>query len=177
MTTHTTLNTSPIPPTRPDPAKVMRAITQRSFATVASTSPAGHPHVAGVLYEMVGDSLYVNTLRTSRKARNIADNANVAVAIPIRRVPVGPSSSVQFQGTAEILDVDDPEILDLIDQGSLGPLTDHGELDMPDGCFVKITPKRRIHTYGLGMSLYRLIKDPLNAAGVVEIPGHDGVRP
>ena len=174
MTTHTTLNPSPAASPNLDPVKVMQAMTKRSFATLATTSPADRSQVAGVLYEMVGNDLYVNTLRTSRKARNIADNPHVAVSIPIRRIPVGPPSSVQFQGTAEILDLDDPEIKRLLDRGSLGSLTGHGELEMPNGCFVRITPGRRINTYGLGMSLYRLIKDPLNAAGVIEMPRDNG---
>jgi hypothetical protein len=74
---------------------------------------------------------------------------------------------VQFQGVAEILALDDPEIVRLHQSGRLKAITSHGELEHPGGCFVRITPAGRIHTYGLGMPLLRLLRDPLNAAGVV----------
>lgn len=155
---------------QPDATRVVKAMARRSFCTLATTSPADRSHAAGVLYEMVGTTLYASTLRTSRKARNIAANPHVGVVIPIRRLPVGPPSSIQFQGTAEILDLDDPEIRHLVEQGALKSITGHGELEIPDGCFIRITPNRRINTYGLGMSLYKLIRNPLDAAGSVELP-------
>lgn len=169
--THTeTVSASPNLSVRPDAEKVIRAINKRSFATLSTTSAADRPHGAGVIYEAVGSNLYVNTLRTSRKARNIAANPHVGVVIPIRRVPVGgPPSTVQFQGTAEVLAPDHREIVSLVAEGRLKSITGHGELENPDGCFLRITPNRKLITYGLGMSLYRLIRDPLNAGGEVDL--------
>lgn len=145
------------------------AVRKRSFATLATTSPAGHSHVAGILFELVDDALYVNTLRTSRKARNIAINPRVAICVPIRRLPVGPPSTIQFQAEAEVLNLDAPDIKDLLESGRLKSLTSHGELDLPDGCFLRITFGPRLITYGLGMSIRKLIADPLNAGGVVDL--------
>ncbi|HEX7094900.1 MAG TPA: pyridoxamine 5'-phosphate oxidase family protein [Acidimicrobiales bacterium] len=150
-------------------AQVVRAIAKRSFCVLATSSATNHPHVAAVLYAPVGTTLYVNTLRTSRKARNVAQNPNVAVCIPIRRLPVGPPSSVLFQATAVILANDDPTIADLVRGGKLKSITSHGELDEPDGCFIRITPTGRAHTYGLGMSLWSLMRNPLDAGGTVEL--------
>jgi Pyridoxamine 5'-phosphate oxidase len=149
------------------PDLVSKAIGRRSFCLLSTVSPAGRPHAAGVLYAAVGSTLYASTSLDSRKARNIADNPHVGVVVPIRRLPVGPPSSVQFQAVAEILALDDPEIVRLHQAGSLKAVTSHGDLEHPGGCFVRITPVGRIHTYGLGMSLLRLLRDPLNAAGVV----------
>lgn len=156
---------------RPDPEAVVRAIRRRSFCTLATVSAKNRPHAAGVLYESVGTTLYVNTLRTSRKARNVAANPDVAVCIPVRRLPVGPPSSVQFQAHAAIADNDDPEIARLLGGGHLRSITGHGELDNPDGCFLRITPTGRVNTYGLGMSLRQLLRDPLGAGGSVELAG------
>jgi hypothetical protein len=111
----------------------------------------------------------VSTLRSSRKARNIAANPEVGIVIPVRRLPIGPPSSVQFQGRAELLDLDDPALLALVAAGELGSVTGHGELDLPGGCFVRITPNGRLHTYGLGMSLVSLLRNPLAAGGVVDL--------
>ncbi len=154
----------------PDPAMIRRQIAKRSFAMLSTVSPAGVPHAAGVLYELVDDALYVNTLRTSRKARNVAGSQRVAVAIPVRRMPVGaPPSAIHFQSRASLVAVDDPTIVDLVARGRLRSITGHGELDHPDGCFVRIELPRRLHTYGLGMSLTTLARNPLAAAGVVEL--------
>lgn len=162
--------TSAAPTTRPDPLAVTRAIAKRSYCTLATVSDAGVPHVAGVIYAAVGPHLYVSTMRNSRKARNIAATGRAAVCIPIRRLPVGPPSAVQFQATAEVLDTDDPEIARLASDGSLKAITGHGELTLDGGCFVQIDLPKRLVTYGLGLSLLRLIRDPLNAAGSVELP-------
>lgn len=169
MTTNT--NTTTVPTLhRPDPAAVMRAIGKRSYCLLSTVSPAGRPHAAGVLYEAVGDRLYSSTIRTSRKARNVDANPHVGVVVPIRRVPVGgPPSAIQFQATATVLAVDSPEIQGLVADGSLRSVTGHGELDLPGGCFVRIDLPRRMHTYGLGMSLMSLIRHPLDAAGIVEL--------
>jgi Pyridoxamine 5'-phosphate oxidase len=150
---------------------VSRMIAKRSFATLATASPQHHPHVAGVLYADVDGVLYVSTMRSSRKARNVAANPDVFVCIPVRRIPFGaPPSSVQFAATAELLAVDHPDVVALAAAGRLKAITGHGELELPDGCVVRITPSHAIHTYGLGMPLRTLAKDPLNAAGRVVKP-------
>lgn len=149
---------------------VRRLIDRRSFATIATVSPAGFPHAANVLYELIDNDLYVNTLRSSRKAKNVAASGRVGVTIPVRRVPVGgPPSAIQFQAEATILGAYDPAIDDLVADGALGSITGHGERDLPDSCFLRINLPRRVHTYGLGMSLLSLIRHPLDAAGLVEL--------
>lgn len=165
-----TTGTSAVPgsPVRLDPTKVHRAIQKRSFATLASTSTIGQPHVAGVLYELAGSDLWINTMEDSRKARNIAANGRVAVTIVVRRIPFGPPSTIQFQGTATIFDRTNPEVIDLAEAGALQAITGHGELDLDGSCFLRITPNRRLHTYGIGLSLIKLIRDPLNGSGVID---------
>jgi len=142
--------------------RVTKEIEKRSFLTLATTSPKGRPHAAGVIYEAVGGALYIHTMRNSRKGRNIADNPHVGVMISIRKMPVGPPFTIQFQATAEILDMDDPRIVALIEDGKLKAIAGHGALEEPDGSFLKITPSGRIHSYGIGVSLLGLIRDPLH---------------
>lgn len=152
---------------RPAPThrEIRAAIAKRSFATLGTTSAAQRPHAAGVLYAAVDGLLYVSTMRSSRKARNVAANPHVFVSIPVRRVPFGaPPSTIQFAATAEVLAVDHPDVLALARAGNLRAITSHGELELPDSCILRITPGRTIHTYGLGMSLRALAKNPLDAA-------------
>jgi hypothetical protein len=148
---------------------VLEGIGKRSFATLASTSVEGWPHAAGVLYALSGEHLYVSTMRQSRKARNIAENPPVAVTIAVRRAPVGPPSSIIFQSSARVLKLDDPELRAAAATGDLKAVTGHGELDLPGGCFLQVALPRKVVTYGLGMSLLSLMRDPMNAAGVAHL--------
>ncbi|MDH3292930.1 MAG: pyridoxamine 5'-phosphate oxidase family protein [Acidimicrobiia bacterium] len=154
-----------------DADRALRYIDRRSYAVIASTSEAGRSHSAGVLYARSGPQLYFSTTRSTRKARNIAANPHVGVTIPVRRVPVGPPSAIMFQARAELVAPDDPALLERVATGDLKAITGHGELELPDGVFVRITLPRRLHTYGLGMSLLSLIRDPLNASGAVDLSG------
>ena len=118
---------------------------------------------------MVDNTLYVNTERTSRKARNIAANPHVGVVIPVPRVPFAPPSTVQFQAKSEILANDHPDIVALLETGLVNSISSHGELGNPDGCFLRINPNGKLLTYGLGMSIRQFARDPLNAGGSVEL--------
>lgn len=167
---------SPTPETTPDNTVgrdvVERAIAENWFGMLATTSAENRPHVAGVLYALVGRDLYVNTDEASRKARNIADTGRAAVCIPINPVdgdgaPDAPPFTASLQGTAELLPNDHPQIAELVASGQLAAITSHGELERPGTCMVKITPSGRIATYGIGVSEADMIADPLNAFGSV----------
>ena len=67
------------------------------------------------------------------------------------------------------MDLDDPALAAHVDDGRLQSLTGHGELDHPDGCFLRIVVGTRLVTFGLGMSLRWLVTDPLSAGGIVEL--------
>ena len=105
----------------PDPATIRRAIERRSVATLATVSGVGRPHAATVLYQCVDDALFVSTHRQSRKARNVADHGVAAVTIAVRRLPIGPPASIQFQSSATVLANDDPEIIRLAASGQARP--------------------------------------------------------
>lgn len=141
---------------------ILRTMAKKTFCTLATTSPAGRSHSAGVVYDWVDGTLWVHSSRSSRKARSIAVNPHVGICIPFRRLPVGPPFTIHFQATAELVAMDDPRIRRLLDAGELGGIAGHGALDMPDGCFVAIRPTGSIHSYGPGARIIDLIRDPLN---------------
>ena len=168
-----TTSTSTTEPTRtvfhPDPLAVRRAIERRSVATLATVSVIGRPHVATVLYQCTDDALFVSTYGESRKARNIADNGVAAVTIAVRRLPIGPPASIQFQTSAEVLANDDAEIRRLAAAGRLDRITAHGEMNLEGACFLRLPLPARAVTYALGMSLWRVVRNPLDAAGEVDL--------
>ena len=159
------MDTSTQTPNHHDPdqaARVRKAIHSRGFAMLSTVSTAGFPHAAGVIYVPIGDELWVHTMRSSRKARNVAAHDRVAVVVPIRKLPVGPPFTVQFQGRADIIEMNDPEVTPHIESKALKAITSHGELETEDGCFIRIRPTGIVHSYGIGVSAMAVAKDPLN---------------
>lgn len=160
--------TAPLPthqPVRADDAlrrRIERTIATRSFCTVATTSPAGRAHVAGVLYDAVDGTLWIHTTTGSRKARSVAANPHVGVCIPFRRLPFGPPYTIHFQARATVVAMDDPEVRRLVDARELRTITAHGALDLRDGCFLKLEPHGSVHSYGPGARVLDLIRDPLH---------------
>jgi general stress protein 26 len=149
--------------------KVLRTIARRSFCVLATATPEGRPHAVSVLYALVDTTLWVHTFRDTKKARNVAANPVVAVCIPVRRLPLGPAMAVQFTGRADVVDQDDPEVAPLIESGRLKKILVDGALDDPRGVFLRITPHGRIGTYGIGVPLLRVLRDPTSAIGSVSL--------
>jgi nitroimidazol reductase NimA-like FMN-containing flavoprotein (pyridoxamine 5'-phosphate oxidase superfamily) len=148
--------------------QLRRIIAGRFFCTLATASADGKPHVVGMKYKYVDGHLYFCTGVGSKKVRNIRVNPNVAVCIPVARYPLAPPWAVQFQGTAVILSRDDPETVQLLESRKLArtpgrAITALGVLEEPDRCFLKVTPARLIHTWGVGVSLFAILRDPTRA--------------
>jgi hypothetical protein len=138
-----------------------RVIERSSFCLLATASGANRPHVAGVMYAVTSEGLFVNTDADSIKARNVRENWHVGATIPVRRLPVGPPFTVQFQTTAELVLPDDPLARRLLVAGELKAVTSHGELDLPDPVFIRMRMPRRVATYGIGIPLLTFIRHPL----------------
>ena len=147
---------------------VWSAIQANSYCTLA-TSSNNRPHAAGILYEVVGRDLYMTAFDDSRKARNVAENPHVAVAIPVVEHAEAPPFSIQFQGRGEILRQDHPEVVRLLGEGRLQTIAGHGVLDDPRSVFIRITPGKRANVYGVGMSLEELMANPTAAIRSVEL--------
>ena len=95
-----------------------------------------------------------------------ADEHQVEQAIEHR----GPAGLVPGElCEAAVVELDDPEARRLAAAGALKAITSHGALELPDGCFLRVRLRRRVPTYGLGMSLLQLLKDPLAAGRVAEV--------
>lgn len=142
---------------------VWRAIGRRSFCTLATSGARNRPLVAGVLYAVVDRAVVVSTLPDSAKARHLRQNPRAAVCVPMRRYPFGPPFTAHFQAAAEFLDLDEVRAC-----GSrLKKITSHGEIEH-GSVFVRLTPTGRITTYGLGVSLRQILRDPLSAVRQVD---------
>ena len=157
-----------------DPARqlhiIRRAIAKNSFCVLATASAKNRPHAVAILYAAVDLDLYFLVGGATVKVRNVRENPNVAVSIPVRKHLFGPPMAVQFQGVGQVLAADDPHIKELLEAGRLKHIASFGALKTPGVCFIKVTPHRRIFSYGLGVSLFRLLRDLSQGARSVELP-------
>lgn len=144
-------------------ARIAKVLARKTFCTLATVSPAGVPHSAGVVYAWAGGSMWIHTMHTSRKSRNIEHQTRVAVTVPFRRLPAGPPFTLHFQARAEVVAMDDPSVRPLLESGALKPIAGHGALDEPDGTFVRVVPAGTVHSYGPGARAIDLIRDPLHS--------------
>lgn len=143
--------------------RVARIVRRKSFCTLATVSPAGRPHSAGVVYVWADGALWAHTMRNSHKGRNITADEHVGVTIPFRRLPAGPPYTIHFQATARLVEMSDPDARRLVDDGTLKIISGHGALDEPDGVFVRITPVGNVHSYGPGARAIDIVRDPLHS--------------
>lgn len=174
----TTTTTTPPPASatgRLDPADpalgplVRRKVAARHVGVLATASGSARPHAAAVLYDLAEGAIWISTLRESRKARNAAAIGRAALTVAVRRLPVGPPASVQLSGPVEVLDLDHPDLVRLAADGAIDGVTGHGELELAGGCILRLTPGARVPTYGLGMGLWTLLRDPLDAARTAHV--------
>lgn len=118
------------------------------LAHAATASADGAPHVAVVAPVLEGDGLWIFTLRSSRKARNLA--ANPRMSLMWR-----PGSEVYLTAGAELVD-------DAADKARLWARPDlpfdpagfFGTPDNPAFVLVRVTPRRAVVMGATGRSVW-----------------------
>lgn len=79
-----------------------------------------------------------------------------------------PSFAVQFQGRAELLPNDDPEIVRLFEAGQFKRIISNKDFEVPHTCFARIVPSGRVSTHGLGGPLLQIVREPTSAIRSVD---------
>lgn len=162
-------------------ALVLRQLRERDFAVLSTVDENGIPHSVGVNYGVSRPgrdfALYVMTRRHLKKARNIAQNPNVSLVIPVTRRLLWflPPPTIQLHGTAEILEWTDAEGTEVFQHFWMGRRIlkayneshSRGETRI---CFLKITPDPIITTYMVGYSIWEIRKRMESGAAKVVIP-------
>lgn len=145
-----------MPTTCPLTADDVWAVLARcSFAVVSHLTPAGAPRSSGVVYTLVGHTIYLAVGPQSWKARHISADGRVAVTVPVRRggllallLPI-PPATISFHGTATVRAADAEPMPGKL--ASLVPPSRQGEASI-----VEIRPTGRFATYGIGVPLRRM---------------------
>jgi hypothetical protein len=148
--------------------RVWHEIEKASFAVLSHVTPAGKPRSSGVVYAAVGRRLYVAVDPTGWKARQIADGAEVAVTVPIRRggllslvFPI-PPATISFHARVTVHPGGSVSIESLPKQLArlLPP-------DRRSACLLEMVPEGTFLTYGVGVSLQDMTKPAAARAHVL----------
>jgi general stress protein 26 len=160
---------------------VLSHLRKRDFAVLSTVGEGSKPHSAGVSYGVSRPGrdvvIYVMTRKHLQKARNIAQNPNVSLVIPLARRFLWflPPPTIQLQGRAEIVDWTDEEGTDVFRRFWMGRQIlrayqeshRRGETRI---CFLKITPDPVVRTYMLGYRIWELRKRMESGAAKVVNP-------
>ncbi len=158
---------------------VEKQIRRKTFGVLSTVSPKGRAHSTGILYGVSPlekkFSLYMITMKDYVKVRNIMNNPYISFIIPFPHhyFRFIPSSCVYFQGTAEIVSFDDPEPQKVFNQKRIlrMMLEESNQSDMEGNTiFMNIKPNKKVHCYGLGLSLWHLRKEHEQGSYTVIIP-------
>lgn len=157
--------------------RLEREMRKRNYGVLCSVSKDGRPHSAGVIYAVSARdkpfALNIVTDRRSKKARNAARNPNVAFVIPIHKSPgFVPPNSIQFQGMAEILPLTDTESRQAFEASVVLRRVLKLQLAQKEevSTFIRVRPDCVIFTYGVGVSLLKLMRHVEAASSRVDIP-------
>lgn len=161
--------------------RVLSQLRKHNFAVLATVSEDGRPHSAGVNYGVSRPgrdlAIYVMTRTHLQKARNIAQNPNVSLVVPLTRRFLWflPPPTIQLHGRAQILDWTDQEGTDVFRRfwmgrrilGAYQASYRRGETRI---CFLKITPDPVMYTYMVGSSIWQLRRRMESGAAKIVIP-------
>ena len=153
-----------MPQKRLDFSFIETKIREKTFGILNTLNPEGKPHSTGILYGVSNPAqpfaIYILTSRNYRKTKNILNNNHVSFIIPyphnyLRFVPSG---TITINGKAEILTVNNREIITVFERKRILRLIIK-DIDFETNeeyVFIEIIPDPRILCYGVGFNIFQL---------------------
>jgi len=154
-----------------DLVQEVREIMKKNMWLVLSTAnEKGNPQSSVIMYESDGNTIYFTTGKNTLKARNIRNNTNVSVTIPFRKnllhklIPA-PPGELHFQAKAQLLERESNEVQTMLQR--VLKFEEKSRIKS-DTVYLKLTPKKKIATYGVGIKLLQL-RFPEKARNIIEL--------
>ncbi len=149
---------------------VRKHFRKNMWLVLATVNEKQQPQSSLVIYQSDGQELYVQTGKITVKAKNIMKNNKVSVTIPIYKnffhmLLPAPPAEIHFKGTAEILPFEDEYAREVWKKYLKHELPDELKAE---SIWIKITPAKKVNTYGLGVKLLNM-RDPTKAKKTVEL--------
>jgi nitroimidazol reductase NimA-like FMN-containing flavoprotein (pyridoxamine 5'-phosphate oxidase superfamily) len=148
----------------------VRKILRKKNWLVLGTSNNNVPHSSVVLYQSDGYVIYCMTGKDTLKARNIRINSKVSVTLPFRKnflhkIIPAPPAELHFTAEAEIKSIENEEARTIF---SKYLKYQENIENQEENIWIKITPSKRISTYGVGIPLLKM-RNPEKARNLVRL--------
>lgn len=150
--------------------EVRRILRKKNWLVLGTVDDKNFPHSSVVVYQSDGYTLYCLTGKNTLKAKNIRSNSKVSVTLPFRKnffhkiIPT-PPAELHFTAEAEIKPFEDKDARKIFSK-YLKYLENVDSQE--ESIWLKITPSKRILTYGVGIKLLKMRK-PEEARNFVEL--------
>lgn len=150
--------------------EVRRILRKKNWLVLGTVDIKNIPHSSVVVYQSDGYVIYCLTGKNTLKARNIRGNSKVSVTLPFRKnffhkIIPAPPAELHFTAEAEIKSFDDEEARKIFSKYL--EYLENVE-NQEESIWLKITPSKRIATYGVGIKLLKMRK-PEKARNFVEL--------
>jgi len=166
-------------PSFPTFEQVEAAVRSKTFGVLTTIDARGRPHSTGVLYGVSSPksplALFVLTLDSYVKVRNVRANPNTSLVVPFphRILSFVPASCVTFRGRAEVVPVTDPDGRWAFEQNrilrdNIASLEGLSALDQP--VFLRLIPEPKVLCYGVGIGLWQMRKHRAHLDYRVTVP-------
>ncbi|MCF2137686.1 MAG: pyridoxamine 5'-phosphate oxidase family protein [Candidatus Thorarchaeota archaeon] len=156
---------------------IEKQIRKKTFGIIGTVDEKNRPHTTGVLYGVSHPSepfaIYVATGAAYKKTRNIRQNHNVSFAIPFPHHALWfvPASMIFFQGIAEILPPNDEAARRAFStKWILRGNIKMGEENEMNAVFIRVRPIEKIHVFGVGISMMRMMRNAEEGVYSVRVP-------
>ena len=150
--------------------EVRSILRKKNWLVLGTVDDKNVPHSSVVVYQSDGYVIYCMTGKSTLKARNIRGNNKVSVTLPFRKnfihkIVPAPPAELHFTAEAEIKSFDDEEARNIFSKY----LKYHENVEnKEENIWLKITPSKRVATYGVGIKLFKMRK-PEKASNFVEL--------
>jgi len=150
--------------------EVRSILRKKNWLVLGTVDDKNVPHSSVVVYQSDGYVIYCMTGKNTLKARNIKANKKVSITLPFRKnflhkIIPAPPAELHFTAEAEIKPFDDDEATKVFSKY----LKYLGNVDsQEENIWLKMTPSKRIATYGVGIKLLKM-RDPEKARNFVEL--------
>jgi len=150
--------------------EVRSILKKKNWLVLSTVDNKNIPHSSVVVYQSDGNNIYCITGKNTLKARNIRQNNKVSVTIPFRKnffhkIVPAPPAELHFTAVAEIRPFEDQQARKIFAKY----LKYHENVEnQEDSIWIKITPSRRISTYGVGVKLLKM-RNPDKARNFVDL--------
>ncbi|MCY3411855.1 MAG: pyridoxamine 5'-phosphate oxidase family protein [Candidatus Heimdallarchaeota archaeon] len=145
--------------------QVYKWMESKTYGILGTIDEKGSPHSTSVVYgldSIDNPTIYIVTGRKYKKTKNIKNNPLISFVIPFPHhiLRFVPASSIQFQGTAEIIDIQNEEIIELFMNKRILRMVIKDAIENADqNVILKITPDKTIFGHGLGLSIMEMKKN------------------